>query len=62
MEKCFKGRLTNRVDLSINLYSIPKKSYFSGGGEKEMLTPLNKTFKPFLIRKPALKNIQPKYC
>lgn len=56
-EKCFKGRLTN----SVNLYLVPKRLYFSGGGEKEIPAPLNKRFKSFLIRKAALKNIQPKY-
>lgn len=56
-EKYFRGRLTN----SVNLYSIPKRLPFPGGGEKEIPGPLNKKFKPFLTRKAALQNIQSKY-
>lgn len=61
MEKCFKGRLKTTADLSLNLYSTPERRYFSGGAEKEISSPLNKRFKPLLIRKPALQTIQPEY-
>lgn len=54
MGKYFKGRLINTVGLGLNLYSTPKRRYFSGGAEKEIPSPLNKRFKPLLIRKPTL--------